>query len=209
MAICSAAKNIGISTINLQHGIQGALHPAFNFRAFKVIKLPKYVPAIFNCYYLGNRHNLYHPDISVNLKKRETQPIRKKQLKKILVTLQPSFYLNHEIKNVFLRLAKRGVEIKFKPHPRVNPQYDEIKNLCKFNNMEILPNNIHISEALKDIDAHITGFSSSGLDAVKAQVKTYFLDKRANEIFSSIIENNKAEVCTSTRDLIKKLAQDD
>ena len=133
MAICSAAKSLRISTINLQHGIQGSLHPAFNFRAFKTIKLPKYVPAIFNCYYLGNRHNLSHPDISVILKKRIKKSIQKKRLKKILVTLQPSFYFDQEIKNVFLRLAKLGVEIKFKPHPRVNPQYDEIKNLCKFN----------------------------------------------------------------------------
>ena len=205
MAICSAARKLGLKTINLQHGIQGARHPAFNFRAFKSVKLPNYVPVRFYCYYLDKRHNLCHPQFEVILNNFEQKSTARNKCRKILVTMQPSFSFNKYFFDMFDNLANRGVQINFKLHPRSNPQNNLIRKFCQKKNLSILPSNINIREALKGIDAHVKGFSSSALDAAELGVKTYFIDERAVELYDSLIANAAAEFYISSEELLQNL----
>ena len=88
-------RKLGLKTINLQHGMQGARHPAFNFRAFKSVKLPNYVPVRFY-YYLDKRHNLKPSQFEVILNNFEQKSTARNKCRKILVTMQPSFSFNKD-----------------------------------------------------------------------------------------------------------------
>ena len=204
MAICSPAKNLGLTTINLQHGVQGPKHPAFNFSSFRTLKLPAYVPDIFYCYYLAVDHNLKHPELKIVHQGKKEKLIKQKDVKNILITMQPSFEFGSTFQTVFYELAKRGYSIYFKLHPRSNPQKEAIENLCSNDGLEILPVDIPIHVALRDIDLHITGFSSSAIDAWELGIKTYFLDEKARGLFASLMSKNSAEFCTSAQELNEK-----
>ena len=119
--------------------------------------------------------------------------------------MQPSFSFNKDLFDMFDNLANRGVQINFKLHPRSNPQNNLIRNFCQTKNLSILPSNINIREALKGIDAHVTGFSSSALDAAELGVKTYFIDERAVELYDSLIANAAAEFYISSEELLQNL----
>ena len=204
MAICSSAKKLGLKTKNLQHGVQGPDHPAFNFRSFTPMKLPSYVPDIFYCYYLEANHNLKHPQLKIVYQGKQEKSIKPKDIKNILITMQPSFEFTSAYRRIFYKLAKRHYHIYFKLHPRSNPQREVIEKLCLNDGLEILPIDISINFALRNIDLHITGFSSSAIDAWELGVKTYFLDERAMNLYPNLISKNNAEFFATARDLEEK-----
>ena len=205
LAICSAGKSLGLKTLNLQHGVQGCRHPAFNFRAFKSKKLPQYVPDTFYCFYLNVNHSLIHPETTVIMKKHNTVVNRSEKVKSVLFSMQPSFSMNDDVISALKKLAESGILVKLKQHPRASFCNPLISDLCKSDGITILSNNLHISNALEDVEVHITGFSSSAIDAAKVGVKTYFMDRRALELYSSLISEGFAEVCKSADDLIEKI----
>ena len=130
----------------------------------------------FYCYFLNEDHNMDHPELRIKLIVFEHKTLLANINKNVLITLHPSFYYTEDMLNELKRLATNGWHIYFKLHPRANPQINSIQILCKSENISLLPHMLHINEALQNVGIHVTGFSSSAIDAAAVGVKTYFLD---------------------------------
>ena len=77
-----------------------------------------------------------------------------------------------------------------RPHPRFD--VTEVENIYKsYNNCFISdPSCSDIYFALSDCNLHITGFSSSFINANTMKIKTYFIDKRALNYYNNYdVEN--------------------
>ena len=208
LAICFASKRYGINTVNLQHGIQGPKHPAFNFRAYINDSLPSYVPSVFCCYFLENDHNIVHPEIQLERKKFSVKNLRKRKIKRVLVTLQPSFTLSDDLIRGLKKLAMLDILVSLKLHPRANPQRLLMGQLEKFSNISVIQGDVNVKEVLCKTDVHITGFSSSAIDAAQLGVKTFFLDKRAVVLYPSLLEERLAELAVSSTELMNRILVD-
>jgi hypothetical protein len=181
-----AFNRCNLVTYSIQHGNQSYFHPAFHpfnnvpSNGFEVV--PKHF--ICNDNKSTESIQLWNPKFHSTIIENQYFVSRDSSSKNssftILVTLQPRLGIMPNLIVETIRLSTRyPILWKIRPHPRFN--FLEVNNnYNSFNNCIVCdPSKSDIHTSLSSCNLHITGFSSSFIDANSIGIKTFFIDKRA------------------------------
>jgi hypothetical protein len=221
MALTIACKRLGVYTINMQHGNQSVVHPAFG--DWKSMPLQGYeiIPSIFYCWddisaasiLAWNNHNHITKVVGHPLAKYKqyyfdyTSNTKNNKCKIILVTLHPRIGLAPQ---VILEAIRMSLKIDWSWIIRMHPRQkgEDVLKLyreCSDNIIVHSPDEINLYESLLKCDIHITGFSSCVLEAEHFNVETIFIDKLAASYYPDLIDNGNSVICESAEELYKRL----
>ena len=186
------------STYNLQHGNQSFYHCAFH--PFHNVPEKGYdlVPKYFICTDLNSSKSIelwkpFRPQVIIENSSPNivTENQRKNTKFTILITLHPRIGISPSI---ILKVISLSVQFPIiwmiRPHPRFD--VTEVQSIYKsYPNCFISdPSCSDIYFALSNCNLHITGFSSSFINANTMKIKTYFIDKRALNYYNNYdVEN--------------------
>ena len=229
MAFTMAAKQIDISVINFQHGVQAENHPAFG--KWNNIPLKGYdlLPSKFMCWNQSsvdilnkyfNSCNSHSAELSSykwvdawknnNIAYSNTSTIRSLADRKynILVTLQPSISGIQDIILNNIKASKDNVKWWIRVHPRQR-NTNEANLIMKTINDLNLQKSINIKEATNTplpllfsvADLHVTGFSSCIYEASYFNVNTVLTHKMGQEYYGDNMTELKAFFCQSSKSL--------
>ena len=193
MALSQACRELGIPSIELQHGLITAFHPAYR-RATPTTNrdcIPEYLLAQGEIYaeLVRNGHlfdkkkviSVGHPYLRKILNERKRKPVTKQSLSpfhhNILFTSQ--WIMATEIKDFVTKVATQleqedmDVGILFKPHPYDKNDYSELK---KYKHVILIDRYEDIFTLFSAVDIHATVYSTSGLEAIAFGIPNIFID---------------------------------
>lgn len=202
--IIKAAKDNGIEVIELQHGTFSKYHLGYSFPDYskpleyfpdkfyvwnsfwrKIIKLPLSDDNVIvdGFRYLENQKSKFS-----HLEKQERQ----------LVVLSQGA-IGNDIANKFLENFDRfkGYHIKYKLHPGEFDRwgkYSALKKLSKFDNVDIVKNEIPLYELFATSSLQIGVFSTALYEGIEFGCKTILLDVNGIEYMDRFIELYEVEV---------------
>tara|TARA_R110002012_G_scaffold135019_2_gene288635 strand:- start:1749 stop:3182 length:1434 start_codon:yes stop_codon:yes gene_type:complete len=220
----AAANNLGIETIEMQHGPQADTHLCygswFNLPEKGYIMLPKtywcwdsYSMDIINDW--ANSSEIYKVKISgnpwIDFWKSKAQAYKFKDY--ILYTLQPEPNTLEQMfcKNIVDLIKKLDYKWFIRLHPRQLHQLNKVRELLKFYNIEEKVNleqatNDPLPQILLNTKLHITHTSGSTLEASYFNVKTLLINSVGLEYYPHLIKNNLASyIDYEDVDFIKKV----
>ena len=237
ISLITACKKLNILSVDIQHGFYGKYHGAYTHWTKIPKSGYDLLPDYFWCWgkhtlnnivkWKGNNSNYNKPVVGGNLRYNRwfnNDPVMNKEInyfynylknykKVILVTLQgdvsplPQFFFNA------VNLSPKNWIWLIRFHPRMLNEQDKINLINKFHDHNI--KNYEMDNAtfcpltglLKRVDHHITGFSTSAIDALVFNVPTTFIDKTAYERFDDIIKNGVFKCAFNEEDLLRSLNQ--
>jgi hypothetical protein len=221
MALTITCKRLGVCTINMQHGNQSVVHPAFG--EWKSMPLQGYetIPSIFYCWddisaasiLAWDNHNHIAKVVGNPLVKLKEYYFKNKNTKNnkckiILVTLHPRIGLAPQVIIEAIRMShKTDWSWIIRLHPRQKEKNVlNLYNECSDNLIVQSPDEMNLYESLLKCNIHITGFSSCALEAEYFDVETIFIDKRAASYYPKLVEKDNSVICESAEALYKRLA---
>lgn len=224
MAFCKASRELGIPSVDIQHGVQGEFHYGYSNYKNLTDKSLKLFPTdfwvwsekekeIIHCWtgekpikatvmgnlYLNETIKAPVPDILQEFKRD-----KKKKFNKV------AFYSLDDSPveiNDFVRNALKYQDIfwMFKFHPRTSKKdVDKItKQLSVYANCDVdVSNSFPLSDLLKIIDWHVTDMSSVIIEASIFKVPSIIMSNIGKEYYQDYIKKERAFVVESTEDLI-------
>jgi len=227
-----AAKESGITTIDIQHGKQGICHPMYT----NLTKIPQngyeLLPNFFwnwgqesfdNIYKWLNRKNVHQPTIGGNLwlakwkneffyepQKKEEQSFVdsfKKYKKVILYALQPldsGEVVPSHIKEVISKSPKEWLWL-FRKHPFQKITEQEIRNFIGNTEATVEVNhstNLPLYFLLKNINYHITLWSSTCFEANDFDIPTIISHEFGCKLYEKQIKENIFSYSISSDEII-------
>lgn len=218
MAFILACKELGIPSVDIQHGIAGKLHPAYG----KWNNIPmdglELLPSYFWCWTSSdvqaieqwNKNCILHhqPILGGNLfleiwRKSEAEIVKyydsfiqnlnpDKGVKNILVSLQKDVpcpkFLFDAIKN-----SRPDWYWRIRLHPAMWPDMEKIRKLFqKVGNPNIdieYATNLPLPAWLRNIDVHVTSWSTVVLDAIKFGVPSIIIHQAGEDFFERQIKS--------------------
>lgn len=219
MGLLLAAKRNGIKTIDIQHGVQSENDFLFSNWTNIPNKGYELLPDIFWCWsnaekenidrWTVNSDNLYfaftggNPVLEINFEdeniKRFQSQIseeKNKSSKNILYTHQASYEVSELLFNAIQNSPKT-----WKWWFRFHPQYPDAQSkvlakLAKYNFENIITQNVTeypLPLILKNMDLHVTEFSSAVLEAEMMGVPSILLSEAGADLFNKQIESGTAK----------------
>jgi hypothetical protein len=231
LALISVCNELGIRSIEVQHGVQGNFH--FAYRDWSIIPDEGYqlFPNIFwtwgstekaniDSWLKGNKHHvavvggnpcLYILDEngadSTLIMHDEIQQLFKQTPsdKNIIYTLQSFYEVPENIVNAILSTPNWNWWL------RVHPQYSETKSAIVQKFRTLGCKNVFVEEAgiyplkvlLQYMDVHITEFSSSVLEAWALGIPSVVISDRAVNLFADLIEDGFVKYAVSAEEIIQ------
>lgn len=211
------ANCLNIETINIQHGNQSSMHPGFSSWRY----MPKFGYSMFpKKFYCWDEESMkpimkwncevYKPILYKNplLALYTKKKRRNNEIFNILICLHPRIGVFPKlIKELLLNINEDKINWIIRPHPRFNfketkSYYSEFGNNLRVSN----PSNESLYSIFADTDIHITGFSTTCLDALNFNINTYFIDPLALKYYPTIA--NKKNVFLDSKTLKSKLIKD-
>lgn len=223
MGLLLAAKRNGIKTIDIQHGVQSENDFLFSNWTNIPNKGYELLPDIFWCWsnaekenidrWTVNSDNLYfaftggNPVLEINFEdeniKRFQSQIseeKNKNSKNILYTHQASFEISELLFNAIQNSPK-----DWKWWFRFHPQYPEaqgkvLAKLAKYNFENVITEKVTeypLPLILKNMDLHVTEFSSTVLEAEMMGVPSILLSETGADLFNKQIESGIAKYSSS------------
>ncbi|MBN7826340.1 hypothetical protein [Bowmanella dokdonensis] len=220
LAACKAANEMGIETIEYQHGMQNKYQPMYN-TWFNVpregyVLLPK-VFAVWSQYNIenlnswilksdfhsarlvGNGFSTFYANEIITTK--SYTDVFGNYSKKILITLQSERYFPRFLPDVIQNSPKDWLWI-LKEHPNHKilnvPGIDLEKLKCRHN--VIWETKLHLYALLPEVDLHATAFSTAAFEALEFNVPTIFFDPVAESCFGSLVQDNEYFSCASSEE---------
>ena len=224
MALSQACKELGIPSIELQHGLITRYHAGY----IKTTKsenrdcVPEYILTYGDFFTdIIREGSLFEKEKVVTVgfpyleEVMEAPPSIDEKVKEfiskfaatILVTSQ--WTVADELKEFIVRVAKelnnrnKSIGIVFKPHPRDWRDYSNIREENMF-----IPNKYDsIYEILKVVDIHSTVYSTSGLEALAFGKPNIFIDvgKTNIEDIIHVVDNKVSFLVSSPQEYIEKV----
>lgn len=223
MGLLLAAKKSGIKTIDIQHGVQSENDLLFS----NWTNIPKggyeLLPDVFWCWsnvekenidkwtvksdnlflsFAGGNPVLEINDDDENIKsfQQEILTEKNKNLKNILYTHQASF----EISELLFKVIQSSPK-NWKWWFRFHPQYPEAQSkvlakLAKYNFKNVITESVTeypLPLLLKNMDLHVTEFSSTVLEAEMLGVPSILLTETGADLFNKQIESGIAKYSSS------------
>ncbi|MGD1890942.1 MAG: hypothetical protein ACFB15_10160 [Cyclobacteriaceae bacterium] len=213
-AAIAAARSIDIPTVDLQHGPQTGVHPAYSrFRRVPVSGF-NILPNIFWVWdqvsekglkeWIDQQeyHQVYqwgHPWIEYWIKRGMESNKNKNDRPTILYSLQPIGDLLEEYVVSAMQESWQDYLWCLRLHPRQQHEYDSLNRILeKFDllNKVVVDDGLNspLPEVLVNTQVHLTRFSGTAIEAAMFSVPTIFLDSLANDIFVELIKSNLASL---------------
>ena len=231
MALTLMAHNKKVPTFNFQHGVQSSTHPAFS--DWKNIPLGGYelIPNVFNCWdkescaqidSWGVRNGSHKSFLMGNqwIKYWKTRTASdlldySKSGFTIVVTLHPSIGLLPEVLSSSIKYGDPDWRWLIRLHPRQMTQnnIDYVEHKIESVGVDII-SKVNVCEAsnlplpllLSRSDVHMTGFSSSALEASEFNVKTIFIHRMGGEYYPGLIERGQAVYSPNMENILFELS---
>ena len=233
MAILLACKSLNITTVDIQHGVQGDLHLAYgNWTKVPIngfSSLPDYFwvwsqlekNAIDKWNMAQQNHN---PIIGGNLFsdvckrnqnsfiiKYEEQFLSMKKVFKnpsILVSLSPNNNFINSLHQI-IRNTKHKYNWFIRLHPTIQNNSEIFKKHLKKNGIDLSIildcSNFPLYSVLKNIDLHITAQSSVVIEAAEFGVKSIIISTYGQSLFKEYLHNGSAVFCEDLLQLQKMI----
>jgi hypothetical protein len=236
MAFNLACRESGIPSIDIQHGVQGALHPAYGRWHRLPAKGYELLPAFFLSWsekeagaieewnkevadwhspvVLGNLYmHMFREDNNpivqyYRLKINDIINNAKRKLN-ILITLQPGYGLTSVFKDA-IATAPGSWFWWVRLHPGMHKEKDKIlKEL-----MELHVDNFNVKDAselplyamLPQMDVHVTGWSSTVIEAAQFGVPSVVTHIDGRELYSDLISSGVAGTAFTKDELIMRIS---
>lgn len=235
MAFNLACRELGIVSVDIQHGLQGPLHPAYG-RWFKVPKSGyELLPSIFWCWSENEEKTIrkwsdqvsrwHKPVVAGNLilnmfreednelvKCFDREVLRIKEINKrsihVLVTLATGRGMPDLIRHV-ITASPDSWFWWVRLHPGMMSERKNISNILTTLNTK----NVNLDEAsdlplyaiLRHVDVHVTETSSVVIEADLFGVNSVIISKTGTEYFAEYLLSGKAIAANTPQDLIKAI----
>ncbi len=224
MALSQACKELGIPSIELQHGNITKYHVGYVKGSSSDNKdcIPEYLLTYGDIFSdIIRKGNLFEPDnvISIGFPymeevKKSNSPVDEevknfvsKFSNTLLVTSQ--WTVADEIKNFVISISKRledknqSIGIIFKPHPRDTNDYSDMKT---YQNIFLADKYGDIYELFQVIDIHSTVYSTSAIESLAFGKPNMFLDVGMNiQDMFEIVDNKSSFLLNSPKQFIERL----
>ena len=225
-ALCRAAAQLNIKSIDIQHGILEN-HPAYQFFGdinFKNSLLP-------DLFWVWDRHahrafiknnttsflkyhrsfpgglpwNLWKNEEKFRIDRMDVEPFFDSSKVNILVSMQPEFFGRNLWENLIPIIEKNtNCFWWIRKHPAFSNDCYQLNNIdcADYSNVNFIDAyRLPIYTLLDHCDLHITTDSSSALDADKLNVPTIFLSDMCYEYFTHLMVDKKAVYCDSVESI--------
>ena len=216
-AIIRAANELVIPIIDLQHGVQGKGHFAYNYWPQDIVQSSKLFPTHFWCWdeWSANVIKTWFPEknnVIIGYNSWMKERIKSENKTLIVFTSQP---LEDAIPKIIVEAIKNYTGklkwcIRLHPH-QLNefPKYKkflsdhEILDLIEFESVTNAP----LSELLNKTYIHITDYSSVVLEAMWYNIPSVVISKRGTEYYKEQVPENMLISAYSTTSLITEIAK--
>ena len=224
MEINEIAKELGINVIELQHGVMGKYHIAYNFlEKRRIHTFPDYIFLFSEVWKKYTRFPIENSKIIVTgFPHLQKKVINKRNNKKIgdkytiLVISQPDIGKN--LANFIIEFYKNTknkvffeCNIIYKFHPveannwkREYPQLVKYKNEFKI----IVDNTVDIHNLFAMSDCQVGVYSTALFEGLAYQLDTYILDVEKNKYVEELIEENYAKLVKKPQELMENILKD-
>lgn len=227
--LISAANILSIKTIEIQHGVaSGDMYLGYN----KLTKKTKnYLPDFYWCWSIYDEFNIlttrknskiftpivggnlwFAKSINENIKNNSDDELKKiiklKSPQKIIfVTLQHSISLSNILIDA-IRLSQPDWLwlIRFHPRDYVDSNYrtNYINAFSKFSNVEYeYSSKANIYSILKQVNVHVTHFSTTAIEAISFEIPTILLDDTFQNIYKEYIDSGIFYIAKDGDQIIK------
>jgi hypothetical protein len=224
MAMAQACKELGIPSIELQHGNITKYHIGYVKASLSENKdcIPEYLLTCGDVFSdIVRKGNLFHSDKVISIGFPYMDEVKESTLEvnhqaknfiskfstTILVTSQ--WTVADEIKNFIVDVSKelektgRSIGIIFKPHPRDEKDYSDMET---YQNIFLADKYGDLYELLQVIDIHSTVYSTSAIESLAFGKPNMFLDIGINiqDLFD-IIDEKSSFLLKSPKQFIERL----
>ncbi|MEN6348205.1 MAG: hypothetical protein ABFD08_02255 [Syntrophomonas sp.] len=233
MAFNLACLKLGIPSVDIQHGVHGDLHYAYNRWESAPEQGYELLPTYFWCWSQSEadkidnwtRYSKRHKPIvggnpwlniwqhKTNLVATNTEQLNRipnfnKYSRRILFTLQP-YYANYGLFSWILDVIKIFPDWLWliRLHPNMHNDRNAIKNILSgFNNVEIeYATDLPLPCILRNVDVHVTHSSSTVIEAEYYGILSIVLNEMGRELYLDKIESNRVKVAFGSEQLISLL----
>jgi len=221
MALVQAARELGILTVELQHGIISQYPVGYvkeqeskNFDCIPnyLLTYGEMFTSIITRDYLFNKKNVITTGFPYLEKMKGEAPVIDQNLKKFVtyhdynVFVTSQWTVSEQVKKFVAELSERigpATGIIIKPHPRDESNYSSLKKYC---NIYVTNKYDNTYEIFKVIDVHSTVYSTSGLEALAFGKPNIFIQAGTNiKDFFDIVDNTSSYMASSTQEFIQHL----
>ena len=225
MALSQACKELDISSIELQHGIITKYHAGYvrDSKSDNKDCVPEYLLTYGDAF-----SNIVKKSCLFDAKKVasigfpymeevKSSPLSidnkmKRFLRRFSATCLASsqWIIAEEMKNFFIDVSKqlskmhKKIGIIFKPHPRDERNYDDMK---KYENIFLVDKYEDFYEILKAVDIHSTFYSTTGIEALAFGKPNIFIDfgKTSMKDMMNIVDNKSSFIVSSPAQFVEKI----
>jgi len=232
-ALCHACSKMSITTVDVQHGIQGRFHHAYSYRkvprvGFNVLpniyltwsdtessSLNKSFEKVSNSYAItiGNmmlNKFIYNSEMNTYYRgKLESAFPKKEGVRYILITLQWGYAFPSIFQNL-IKTSPKNYFYLIRLHPSSTPQEKkQIMNTLAsvgLNNYDTHYSNTYpVYSLLNYVFLHITKYSSVVLEAIQFNVKSIIIDSIGKDLFANEIKEGKVYWCNNKNKIINRI----
>lgn len=213
------AKKYNIPTIELQHGVMGEHHIAYNFLGKPDLScFPEYI-FTFGNYWIDhtrfpiNKNKLFSVGWPY-LESKSSMIINEnpKQQKVILIVSQDG-QIAEELfkisKELLRKVDSNNYRILYKLHPKEYQFFDEIYSNYVDENLTFISNNSKDIYYYLSIADYVIGVASTVIfEALNYGLKPLILETNGHEYMHHLIDNNHATLIKSAKDVIEALSKE-
>lgn len=232
MAFNLACEELGIPSVDIQHGVQGEMHRAYG----RWLSVPRHgyelLPEYFWCWSNseagiiqewsdkneGPHQAIAGGNLWLNEWKKGDNQLLKNYIEKIspatgdpiqvLVTLQPDRYLPDFLVEA-IKQSSSGIKWWVRLHPRMLSEREHVRNKLESEGM----NNVSLDEAtnlplhalLSVADIHVTEWSSTVLEAKSFGVKSIILHEIGKEVFKDELKSELVTTAFTKEEILNQI----
>ena len=214
LLINEIAKIMAIPTIELQHGVMGKYHIAYNFYSKKKLEtFPDYI-FLFGEYWKKNTRFPLESDRLIvtgfpyfEKKTMKVRQICKNNKKNIFLFVSD---ISKELSQMAIKLDNlidhKKYKIIYKLHPKEYDRWEKKYQWLKYSNIEVIDNDDKDIYYYFSISTFQIGVSSTAIfEGLGFNLKTFIYKKSCYEYTEYLYKNNFAQLVSSAEEVIKHL----
>lgn len=218
MVFNEVAKELGIKTIELQHGVMGKYNISYNY--YGSPKLKSFVDNVFvfgeywknNTRFPISKKNIYvtgYPEFEKEMKR---EKVKGNNIKKSIIFISDALY-GQEFSNLAIELYEKinhtKYDIIFKLHPLEYNMSKRIYSKLYRTGIKVIDNNSHdIYYYLKNSDYQVGINSTAIYEGIGLRVKTFIVNWKGSEVVEALVNSKYSYLINSVNELIDYLERD-
>lgn len=218
MVINEICKELGVTTIEFQHGYMDRNHMAYNYTSGSIIRqFPDKLYLYGNYYKTGIRYPIAQENIVVTgfpYFERETksyQGLKKEDGRYTIVFLSQGKWtplLSQVAVDLQERMQGRNVRILYKLHPLEYETWRQIHPELENSEIEIIgAGGMTLYECLAVSDVQVGVYSTTILEGLGFGLRTFIYNQREASYMQNLLDMGIAELINNAQELVEKIEQ--